>query len=472
MKQTNHLLLLIAGISVSLFSGCNEQNRIMAINDAFDFDVFNDVSYEIIDDGSTISHLDGHNIADGDYEISSHLLQIKKHYLVTLAPGEYSYVVHYPEYAEKISLTVLDKNNAYRLINGGFEINDYFGWKTETVFKGEQNLLAFANEAIVINDTINGGEETYNGDGEYVYGIPNEMSKTTWEEKMGRLISSDFVLSGSGHITFKLGGGRNADLNFLSVIDNADNKEIARYGNHLFNKELTGLQNASLSFFDANLSAYIGKSLHIEINDLGGRDWNFLTLDSIETYHADAPVDMITALDIKPTIGQGYVPNQVANGDFSLGLDGWTVSGATGWQKSDGTSQTWRVSNGVLKSDLAGDAARGLIRSSYFRVDGSGVVSLEIGAAQGSRYDKDTFVSIKTKGTNQELIRFANHRHDGIFLVKYYIDLSEYLGATLYFEIIDNATGSYDTIFIDNIITYYQTRPSFDYGDMVVALNY
>ena len=58
MKQTNHLLLLIAGISVSLFSGCNEQNRIMAINDAFDFDVFNDVSYEIIDDGSAISHLD------------------------------------------------------------------------------------------------------------------------------------------------------------------------------------------------------------------------------------------------------------------------------------------------------------------------------------------------------------------------------------------------------------------------------
>lgn len=97
---------------------------------------------------------------------------------------------------------------------------------------------------------------------------------------------------------------------------------------------------------------------------------------------------------------------------------------------------------------------------------------MEIGAAQGSRFDKDTFVSIRERATNQEIFRTANTRHDGIFLVQYFIDLSDYMNRVLYFEIIDNATGSYDTIFIDNIITYYETRPEFDFGNSAVNLNY
>lgn len=472
MKKTNHLSLLLTGISLFLVSGCNEQARIIAIDDVFDFDKLNDVTYELLDDGSLISHVEGHNIADGDYQISSSLLSITKNYLVTLVPGKYDYLVHYPEYAEKISLTILDKHNQNRLVNGGFEINNYFGWTTKTVFKGESNLLSFANEAVVLNAAISGGEETYGGSGDYVYGLPDGMAKATWEEKMGHLVSSDFVLGGSGYISFQMGGGKNSDLNYISVIDNADGKELGRYGNHLFDAELSGMQNAILHPYFADLSSHIGKSMHLEVFDLGGRDWNFLCLDSFETYHDTTPTNMNLAIDIKPSASQSYTPNQLVNGDFANGLEGWTSSEALGWQKNDGTSQTWRVSSGVLKSDLSGDSARGLIRSSLFRVDGSGVVSLEIGAAQGSRYDKDTFVSIKEKNTNREIIRFANSRHNGIVMVKYYVDLSEYIGSSLYFEIVDNATGSYDTIFIDNIITYYQTRPAFDYGDAVVALNY
>lgn len=117
-----------------------------------------------------------------------------------------------------------------------------------------------------------------------------------------------------------------------------------------------------------------------------------------------------------------------------------------------------------MKSNVGGDAARGLIRSSLFRIEGSGVISLELAAAQGARFDKDTFVSIREEKTNREIFRLANTRSNGIFPVKYYIDLSAHLGKNCYFEIVDNATGVYDTIFVANIVTYYPVAPRFDYG--------
>ncbi|MDY0345753.1 MAG: hypothetical protein RBR44_04285, partial [Bacilli bacterium] len=258
----------------------------------------------------------------------------------------------------------------------------------------------------------------------------------------------------------------------LSVVESLTGIEIARFGNSLFDKNLSGLENARLHQYQVDLSAHLGKRLHFEIYDLGGRDWDFITLDNVETFHQE-PLEIATeALDIKPLAGLSYAPNQLVNGDFSDDLNHWRISNASGWHKSDGTSDTWRVQNGILKSDSSGDAARGLIRSSFFRVDGSGIVSLEMGAAQGSRFDKDTFVSIKQRGTNHEIIRFANHLHNGNEMLKYFVDLSDYSGEIMYFEIADNAVGSWDTIFIDNIITYYEEVPFFNYGQMAQNLNY
>ncbi|MDD3207098.1 MAG: hypothetical protein PHV19_01130 [Bacilli bacterium] len=472
MKKKGLILISLFGICSSLLLGCNEEPTITPINADFDFDILNDVTFELNAEVESISHLRGHNISEGDYVIASQLLTIDKNYLVKLAPGTYEYEVLFSNRSEKISLNILNRNNQHRIINCGFETGDFFGWQKQTVFKGEDNLSSFSNSSLVINENIADSDQKYNGGGDYVYGIPQQTSKTVWEERMGRLVSSSFVLSASGYLSFKMGGGKNSDLSYISVIDDTNNQELVRYGNHLFNYEASGYQNATLHSYQADLSAHRGKTMHIEIVDLGGRDWDFLTLDDLETYLVEPSSSLETAIDIKPNATQGYAPNQIVNGDFADGLNGWQISNKQGWAKSDGSSQTWHVQNGVLRSDLTGDSARGLLRSSFFRVDGSGVISMEIGAAQGSRFDKDTFVSIRERATNQEIFRTANTRHDGIFLVQYFIDLSDYMNRVLYFEIIDNATGSYDTIFIDNIITYYETRPEFDFGNSAVNLNY
>ena len=235
-------------------------------------------------------------------------------------------------------------------------------------------------------------------------------------------------------------------------------EEVARFGNTSFFETdyLTDPDHyfgANLASYKADLSAHLGDTLYLEIVDRGGHAWDYLTFDAFETYHAAEPTAGTLAIDIKPAFSAVYVTNQVENGAFSAGLAGWTAS-----------SDAFRVEDGILRSDRGGDAATGVLRSGLFRVDGSGVISLRIGAAQGARFDKDTYVSIRERGTNRELFRLANVRHDGVTLQIYYVDLSAFLGTECYLEIVDNATGSWDTIFVSDIITYYATAPDYDFG--------
>ena len=262
----------------------------------------------------------------------------------------------------------------------------------------------------------------------------------------------------------------------MSVIDRDTNTEIARYGNILYNSDtLNILQNninqIQLFKYYADLSDYLGDTLYIQFYDYGGWEDDYLLIDSVDTYNSSIPKDAIEAINIKPTFNQNFVTNQLANGDFSENLNMWTVSNY-GRAFINDIQNCFINDDGVLKSNLQGDVSRGLIRSSLFRVDGSGIISLQIGAAQGERYDKDTYISIREYGTNIEVFRLANRNHNGINMMTYYVDLSEYLGQNLYFEIVDNATASYDTIFVDNIITYYNEKPIYDFSQEAVNLNY
>ncbi|MFA5443121.1 MAG: X2-like carbohydrate binding domain-containing protein, partial [Bacilli bacterium] len=127
MKRNLIALLTMLGLIASFASSCSDEATILSINSEFDFNVLNDITFEITGNANQISHLEGHNIADGDYEISSSLLTINKNYLVNLIPGKYEFKVWFSHHSENISLTILDKNNQYRLINGSFETGNYFG---------------------------------------------------------------------------------------------------------------------------------------------------------------------------------------------------------------------------------------------------------------------------------------------------------------------------------------------------------
>ena len=105
-------------------------------------------------------------------------------------------------------------------------------------------------------------------------------------------------------------------------------------------------------------------------------------------------------------------------------------------------------------------------------MDGSGIISFDVGAAQGKRFDKDTFISIRERYTNRELFRFANRNHNGNEMIRYYVDLSAHIGKQCYIEIVDNATASYDVIFVADIVTYYAAAPEYTFKNTAVNLAY
>ncbi len=453
----------------------NPQNLISPIVSSFDFDLLNSLEYEY--DATSlgqISHLEGHNIASGDYLITANSIIILRDYLAYLEVGNYTFEVYAYLGKTTLSLSVIDRDNAYRLVNPSLETGDLFAWTPVTTFKAETNLQAFITSAIVSNEQIKTSALMYHGSGDYVFGLETSTTQQAIEERMGRLISSSFILGGTGYLTFKLGAMKNADLTYLSVRRATNHQELARYSNHLFNgtNPLDGSYNGeALNAYRADLSAYLGETLYLEFVDIGVGAWDLITFDAIETYHVAIPTGT-DAINTHVLFPFDYAPNQVPNGSFNSDLANWTPSSVTGWQKADGSHNTFNVVNGSLRSDASGDSARGLIRSLPFRVDGSGFMSLDLGAGKGDKFDKNTFVSVRLVATNQEVLRFANNRHNGTTLIRYFADLNAYMGETLYFEIVDNGTSDWDTIFVDNIVTFYPVRPAITFADLIVNLAY
>lgn len=476
MKK-NCTVLLIAVLALStLLVACNISGATLtAVVDTFDFDKSNDVVYEVtFDDNEQFLFLEGHNIADGDYVFSNGVLTVKRDFLTTLDDGEYTLDMVTTKGRKKFDFKVVAPNKQYKVVNGSFETGDLFGWNVQTTFKGENAIQSFVNDGVKENTTFFTFDAPYNGVGKYVYGFDDRdgENKDKWNERMGVMRSSAFTLGGSGYISFMLGGGKNTELCYMSVRDAETDYELARYGNTMFNScsyELDPSQyfEANLVKYKADLTQYLGRKLYVEFVDVGGRDWDLLTIDNVITYNEQQPASAVLAQDLKPSYTTGYVTNQLPNGDFSRGLADWTVSSASGF---DSGVPAFVVDNGVLKSNGGGDASRGLIRSSLFRVDGSGIISMRLGAACGARFDKDTYVSVKERNTNREIFRFANRNSNGNEMMLYYVDLSNYIGAECYIEIVDNAVNSWDVIFVSEIVTYYAVTPEYDFSSSAVNL--
>ncbi|MDD5293866.1 MAG: hypothetical protein PHW40_06105 [Candidatus Izemoplasmatales bacterium] len=437
------LLGLWIGLSTPLVVQSDE------IDHVFDFDHVTDVSVaNPLTEPVTI--IEGMNIASGDYtyDRDTDMITFHQAYLVHLVPGIHAWNVWGLDHYETLTIEIIDRHQAYRIINGGFETGDLLGFTALDIFKGERTLQAFTDRDV---QGVSDGN-LVQAVGAYYLGLDPEISPSLQKERMGILRSSAFVLGGSGFIAFRLGGGLPSLLTYLSVRLVENDREVARFIPFI---DPLSTQTPELRLYQADLSAYIGQRLLLEFCDYGGRAHDFLIIDDIETYHPEVPLEGILLEDKKPTFNAPYPPNQVQNGSFAQGLDHWMEVLET---------TAFHVVDGQLRSNDGGDSAIGMIRSNLFRLDGAGVISMKLGAAAGERFDKDTFVSIRHYPSHREIYRFANDRHDGIEMKTYYVDLSDYIGETFYFEIIDNAGGSYDTIFVDDILTYYAARPFFDYS--------
>lgn len=446
------LILVLLGLIHGL-SACRDDQEVPKTHmfDAYYIKTFahespEHVSYEIELEDAEFIVVSGKNITSAHYAFDGTTLLIERDYLIGLGHGLHAFTLHTTTGETVFEIDVVAPDHPYRLINGGFETGDLFGWNAFTVFKGEAQLQAFTD------DGVRGSAETG-----YVFG-PDPDDRDLWNERMGVMESHPFVLGGSGYVTFTIGGAKNDGVVYLSVIRESDGHEIARYGNPLFEDDPEGLVA-----YRADLSDYLGERLFFRVSDYAGREGDHIALGEISTYHVEIPDSgaFTDASNIVPMI-EATGSLQLENGDFSEGMTGWTEIGNT---------SAFHVEDGILKSNLSGDEATGLIRSKGFTLSGTGYLSFSLGAAKGERFDKDTVVFVREALTNVLIARYANERHQGTDLITYYADLSDHLGKTLYVEILDRGQGPWDTIFIDDIITYYEDVPEIDLTDLARNLN-
>ncbi len=176
------------------------------------------------------------------------------------------------------------------------------------------------------------------------------------------------------------------------------------------------------------------------------------------------------------TVNSSY---QIINGDFETGdLTGWTyieTNGTTGVAST--TDSGW---NGLLNQEgnyhydgwaETGEGWTGVLRSTTFELGGNGMISFRLGGCNRISDPKDggAYLSVK-KANGTEVARFVNTKQEPYnggagkgeqYMWVYAFDLSSVaeIGDQLYIEIVDNATGNWGLLFLDDVQTYH-TRES------------
>lgn len=430
---------------------------------AYEIDVANDVTGEVNLDGGVLQGIsyNGNTVDAEFWSMENDILTIKSSYLTEIyrfGTTHYAFELSTDKGNANFEVEYLNAEN--KILNAGFETGDLYGWNRISNYDYSKftSNWTFGNswvDARVVEKNYfewdNGGY-TYNKDGKYNLGIYGDdqqgISKDDAQRYIGVIRSSDFVLGGSGWISFKLGGGKIVDFAYVSVRETLTNKEVARFGNLNFNnKDLSRTSNAEAYmfkyYFDLSQVGKIGTSYYITLTDSVSDNWCVLSADSFYTYYATAPntEDGFIATNIVPNIlGTENAKNEIVNGYFDNGLDGW----------SQGYYNIGKVSdeNGkkvIDTNENGGDGAMGVVRSSAFTV---GELTHIYYRWAGCYKDyKNLFISIKEVGTNIEVLRFAkrNENNSEGNYHTHIMNLSSLQndGKQYYMELCDNHTGGW-----------------------------
>ena len=369
---------------------------------------------------------------------------------------------------------------AYRLANGGFETGDLTGWTLSN-----QKLGAVSNETHYWkNDGESAEGFAFGLDGSYMFSAYADGAE---ESASGTLISSEFVIGGSGFITYKLGAAKNADQVYIDIIEKDTGAILARYYNNLWQDRTDGVKSGcTLVAYKADLHEHIGKTAYIRISDYACADYGLFFVDSFVTYYAsedEVPAGFNSALALK---APENIKNEIINAGFGTGdLTGWTIltDGMTGGVINADTYWGERLpfnNNGHFLSGFdtgIAEAESWAVRSSEFTLGGSGYISVRMGsnAAAVKVFKADgtligTYKSNHFSDTNFPYEGDGDGKGSWAGMRTYFIDLSEFIGEELYIELHDTGAGAWAQAFFDEVITYYKDVPDVANGfDTVTA---
>lgn len=343
----------------------------------------------------------------------------------------------------------------YDLFNGGFEMGDVQGWWNT----GEPGHVTSA-------DAFFSGV-AYGKEGTYLYsGVEDHGAGNGREGNRGVLTSSAFELGGVGYITFMLGGGGN-ELCYVQVIDAVTGELLARYHQQ-------AMEDAVLKLYVANLSAYVGRTLRIQVVDQAERDWGCVSFDNVVTYYAstEALPEGIVAEDIK-----GNLKYTIDNGSFETGnIDGWTMNiteagehNTLGWVESAEHDAGWYTKNDGVKDGnflftftkpdgTNCEKTKGTLQSSTFSLKQSAFVAFKFGGAGGG-INHDVYIEL-CRADGSVIARFYNDAEgkSNTRMNAYYY---QYQGPEVncFFRVVDNSTGNYGCVVLDDFRVNLESAP-------------
>lgn len=346
----------------------------------------------------------------------------------------------------------------YQVKNGGFETGDLTDWECVG------NIGRVVEESYWL-------DSPYNKKGRYLFtGFEHDGQKL--EGNTGTLTSSEFEVGGSGWITYLLGGGKDASLCYMSVIDAETEEELARYCNGAFN-------DGTMVWYKADLSDFKGRTVKIRLTDNAADDWGLFTADSFVTYYANAHSVPEKAKTANNLLTLNYLGKdniyQVNNGDFETGdLTYWKKTGNIGGISDEtiwwNEQLPFNKDGEYFFNGWAGREDRtGTLESDSFTLGGTGWITFKLGGGMNTSL---CYIEIYDKTKGEVVAKYGNteFKDNGIGMqdlkgsclanmVQYKADLSEYLEDELVIRIVDNAVKDWGLLFADSFITYYENEP-------------
>lgn len=307
---------------------------------------------------------------------------------------------------------------AKELKNHDFESGDLSGW---TVLSGN----AFTDADVTnLATAVGGNGQTFNKNGNYhLWSFKNGGDAET-----GTIKSENFILN-SGNIDFLVSGGNDINNLKISLVRASDGLEIAKS---------TGANSETYTrttWSSTSLASYVGTEVYIKVTDNSTGGFGHINVDDI-----NVPIKAV----------EGIVNHDFESGDLS----GWkVVSGNTFKTANVSSKTTWwggkfDQNNNYFLSGGAegGDGLVGEIRSQNFVVSGNGKIDLKV---SGGNNILSEYVALVRASDNAILYQATGNDSETLRTVSW--DASPFLGTECYIKVVDNSTGSWGHINVDDI---------------------